>query len=131
MQPARPTAARLALSAVLAAAGAAPAARAAAATPAAQPFEFRIGAGKAEELCFALPKGRGVDYRFEADAPVDFNVHYHAGARVVTPVDARAVERLDGRYLSGLTRDVCLMWSAPRSRAAVVRGRVDPVAARR
>ena len=38
------------------------------------------------EECYALKAGDRLEYRFESDEPVDFNLHYHEGGAVVMPV---------------------------------------------
>ena len=92
------------------------------------PFEFRIEAGKAEEICMPLKHGQGFDFRFQSDAPVDFNVHYHVGKKVVMPIDARRVSRQTGRFVAKAAREYCLMWTAPAGQPAGVMGRWEPVA---
>lgn len=94
-----------------------------------EPFEFRIAAGKAEEVCVALAKGEGFDFSFRADAPVDFNVHYHVGRKVVTPIDVRRVMRQTGRVVAKTKREHCMMWGAKHGEAGVI-GRWEPLAAK-
>ena len=88
-----------------------------------EPFEFRLDPGKAEEICMRLDVGHGIDFRFQSDAPVDFNLHYHAGNKVLTPIDARAVSKQTGRFVAKARNDYCLMWTAPKGQAAGVTGR--------
>lgn len=44
--------------------------------------EVRVGAAQFAEVCGRLPAGAAVDWRFEAGAPMDFNVHFHEGQTV-------------------------------------------------
>ncbi|MGE5665332.1 MAG: hypothetical protein ACM3ZD_01730, partial [Betaproteobacteria bacterium] len=39
-------------------------------------FEFTRAAGKVEEICFKREPPEAVQWRFAADAPVDFNLHW-------------------------------------------------------
>ncbi len=94
-----------------------------------QPFEFRLAPGKVEEVCVPLAKGEGFDFAFRSDSPVDFNVHYHAGSKVVMPIDVRSVMRQTGRVVAKGKREHCMMWSAKHGEVGVI-GRWEPLAAK-
>ena len=84
------------LALALAAGGAA--ALAACATPAPDPYApldadaHEMSPYKIHEACVKLAPGDRLDWRCEAQAPVDFNIHYRAGPTVVLPV-SRAASR--------------------------------------
>lgn len=78
---------------------------------------LRVPPGKFAELCGPLTQGAQVSWHFRADAPLDFNIHYHAGEQVVTPDEARATAHRRGRLAVPATQDYCWMWT---NRAAQV-----------
>ena len=85
-------------------------------------FDLPIRAGKVEEVCMPLKAGTTLQWRFSADAPVDFNLHHHVGKDVVMPLDLKAVAAHAGRQTIDRNNDWCLMWTAPKAAAARVRG---------
>lgn len=76
-------------------------------------FEHKgpIAAGKFVELCGKLPAGLAVRWDFEADTPVDFNVHYHAGKDVSFPFKISAVTTARNTLVTKIEQDYCWMWS--------------------
>ncbi len=85
-------------------------------------FDLAVRAGKVEEVCMPLKAGTTLQWQFSADAPVDFNLHHHIGKDVVMPVDLKAVATHAGQQKIDRNNDWCLMWTAPKSAAARVRG---------
>jgi FKBP-type peptidyl-prolyl cis-trans isomerase 2 len=69
-----------------------------------------IAAGKFVEICGKLPAAATVHWSFTTTAPVDFNVHYHAGKNVVFPLKLSAV--VNGKDILDvkLEQDYCWMW---------------------
>lgn len=70
-----------------------------------------VAPGKFTELCGPLAPGDAIAWRYGADAPLDFNIHYHEGQKVVTPDQARASAERAGRLQVTLRQDYCWMWS--------------------
>ena len=70
-----------------------------------------VAAGKFVELCGKLAIGENVRWNFAATAPVDFNIHYHAGKETVFP--ARQAQVVNGRATlnAAVTQDYCWMWT--------------------
>lgn len=88
-------------------------------------MEASLSPGAFDELCFELGAGESMRYSFDADAPVDFNVHWHQGGVVSYPVRIVAVARLGSVFRSPKKEAYCLMWTN-RSRTAVsLRARID------
>lgn len=83
-------------------------------------FERRlsIAPGQYAELCGALAKGQTVQWRFEAGAPLDFNIHYHQGEDVIYPARASGVAQSEGTLKVDPAQDYCWMWTN-ESQAAV------------
>ena len=86
------------------------------------PIELSLAAGKADEACMKLGVGDTLNWRFDADAPVAFNVHHHLGKEVKMPVDVKAARRHEGRHVADHANDWCLMWTAAQGAPARVKG---------
>jgi hypothetical protein len=86
-------------------------------------FDLPIRANKVEEVCMPLKAGTTLQWQFSADTPVDFNLHHHIGKSVVMPVELKALASHAGAHKIDHDNDWCLMWTAPESTAARVRGR--------
>lgn len=64
------------------------------------------------EECVELKPGDRLDYTFDSNKPVDFNIHYHEGNAVAMPV-VREKSRGDaGVFAPPLAHHYCLMWEA-------------------
>jgi hypothetical protein len=72
--------------------------------------------------------GDRLDYRFEAQRPVAFNIHYHEGKAVVMPLSIDNATKESGTFRPLVPQDYCMMWEAGREGAildywvALVRG---------
>ena len=67
--------------------------------------------GKFLELCGGLTKGQAIDWSFDADRALDFNVHFHEGKDVVFPEKQIAVTKASGTLNVAVKQDYCWMWS--------------------
>lgn len=72
---------------------------------------FDIAPAKFAELCGTLSKGQTVRWRFEGNAPTNFNVHYHVGKKVEYPTQQDGVAKLAGELKAEQDQDYCWMWS--------------------
>ncbi len=70
-----------------------------------------VAPGKFVEVCGKLAKGQAVAWRYAADGPLDFNVHYHEGKKVVMPEQRAATATAQGTLRVALDQDYCWMWS--------------------
>jgi hypothetical protein len=77
-----------------------------------------IAPGGVAELCGKLRRGAVVNWRFDADAPLDFNVHYHVGREAVYPVRMAGAAKSADRFVAPKDQTYCWMWQ---------RSTVDPV----
>ena len=67
--------------------------------------------GKFLELCGGLTKGQAIDWSFDADRPLDFNVHFHEGKDVVFPEKQIGVTKASGTLNVAVKQDYCWMWN--------------------
>lgn len=77
-----------------------------------------IAPGKFAEICGSLDMGQTVNWAFEADRALDFNVHFHVDKEVRYPVKKDQVRRLKGDLAIDAKQDYCWMWSNKTTTAA-------------
>jgi len=71
----------------------------------------QIKAAGIHEECVSAKSGQKFIYSFFVSAPVDFNIHYHAGEKIFYPLERRNVTRDDGTYVPDHEDIYCLMWT--------------------
>lgn len=76
-------------------------------------FERRmtVAPGKFAEVCGKLAKSDAVAWRFEASAPMNFNIHYHVGKDVHYPERRDALASASGELRVQIDQDYCWMWT--------------------
>ena len=67
------------------------------------PLEFR-------ELCFEMTAQDELQYDFQSDHPVDFNIHYHDGLTIHFPVKLTGITDHAGQFVPKSDQSYCLMW---------------------
>ena len=71
----------------------------------------RIAAGKFMEICGKVSAGETVRWSFNAEAPLDFNIHYHVGKDVIYPTKRAQVSVGQDVLAATVTQDYCWMWT--------------------
>lgn len=89
-----------------------------------RPLQLQIAPGKAAEECQSLDPGDRVEWRFDSSARVDFNLHFHRGREVVTPVDNPRTQHESGVFIATLGEEYCLMWNNAGGVPAFVNGEI-------
>ena len=86
-------------------------------------FERDLGVapGKFVEVCGRLTRGQSIAWAFDADVPMNFNVHYHQGGQAVYPAKQDAATKAQGALDVALDQDYCWMWSNKSDRAGQFR----------
>ena len=79
----------------------------------------RINPFELHEECVQMTPGDGLVYRFTAQRPVAFNIHYHDGNSVIMPVSRDDATADDGAFRPLVAQDYCLMWEAGREGAII------------
>jgi hypothetical protein len=87
-------------------------------------FSIVVRAGGFDERCLKIAAGESIHFAFRADAPVDFNIHFHAGKDVHYPIRQAGVRDSSGTFRAERTEDYCLMWEAS-SRAVRIEGSLE------
>lgn len=70
-----------------------------------------IAPGKFAEIGGPLEAGQAVQWSFEADRALNFNVHYHVDKDVRYPAKKENVKRLQGDLSVDARQDYCWMWT--------------------
>jgi len=86
---------------------------------------FSVSSTKPVEICGRLPAGASVRWRFEGDAPTEFNVHHHEGRQVHFAAKEDGSRKAEGMLEVKQDQDYCWMWTKKASPAASVRIRLD------
>ena len=76
------------------------------------PYEFH-------EECATLATGDRLDYRFEAQAPVSFQIYYKEGIAFISTVSREDVRDGGGIFNAPAARRYCLRWDAGQRGALV------------
>ena len=66
--------------------------------------------GKTHEKCMVLDSGQKLEYRFEATAKINFNLHYDKGDSLYYPVKLDRTTGESGIYETKSREKYCLLW---------------------
>lgn len=80
-----------------------------------------LAPGGFAEVCGRLEPGSVVRWDFDADGPLDFNIHYHEGNQVVFPVKRAGAAKGAATLKVKLGQDYCWMWSNKTAQKLVLR----------
>src|SRR5258706_14688388 len=89
-------------------------AQASATSPDAQSKTVQLPAKEFHEECLELAAGQRLNYDFSAAKTVKFNIHYHAGGKVLYAV-RKNVHQARGVYTSHKAQGYCMMWTNPHA----------------
>ena len=64
------------------------------------------------EECATLKAGDVLEYNYAAQAPLDFNIHYHEGKAVIIPLSRDKLRADRGDFKVLVDQEYCLMWEA-------------------
>ena len=79
--------------------------------------DFAIAPYEFHEECATLATGDKLDYRFEAKAPVTFQVYYKEGIAFISTVSREDVREGAGVFNVPAARRYCVRWDAGRQGA--------------
>ena len=82
----------------------------AATQPGAQSKKVELPAREFHEECVGLAAGQRLSYDFFAARIVKFNIHYHAGGKVLYAV-RKSARHARGVFTSRATQGYCMMWT--------------------
>ena len=75
-------------------------------------FEHTLPPGGIAEECVHLEAGKSRTFEWASDGPLDFNIHFHAGAQVTYPVKLGNQKKGQGKFTASAGEDYCWMWTA-------------------
>jgi hypothetical protein len=67
---------------------------------------------EAHEECAQLAAGERLDYRYRASEPLDFDIHYHEGNAILSPLVRERSTQDSGTFEAPSAQAYCLMWQA-------------------
>jgi hypothetical protein len=73
--------------------------------------DLMVAPTKFVEVCGKLAADTKVMWSFDASAPLNFNVHYHEGKKVIFPAKQDGVAKADGVVEAKAPQDYCWMWT--------------------
>jgi len=73
--------------------------------------KLSVAPGKFAEVCGPLKAGQKVDWAYQSDAPLNFNIHYHLGKEVRYPARVEQSAQEQGSLAVESAQDYCWMWS--------------------
>lgn len=71
------------------------------------------------EDCVDLIQGDRLDYRFESNAPVKFNIYYRDSNMIVEPITREGVVEGSGVFAPRISARYCLLWEASPTGALI------------
>ena len=82
-------------------------------------MEKKINPFEQHEECMKLVPGDWLVYRFTAQRPVNFNIHYLDGKSVIMPLSRDKTTEDDDTFRPLVAQDYCLTWEAGRDGAII------------
>lgn len=73
--------------------------------------QLSVAPGKFAEICGPLKTGQKIDWRYQSDAPLNFNIHYHLGKELRYPARVEQSSQEQGSLAVDTAQDYCWMWS--------------------
>lgn len=83
--------------------------------------ELTVPATKFVEVCGKLPAGVTVAWAFDATGPLNFNIHFHEGKKVVFPAKQDGIPKSDGALHVKVDQNYCWMWSNKAAQAQTLK----------
>jgi hypothetical protein len=71
------------------------------------------------EACVDLLQGDRLDYRFESNTPVKFNIYYRDSNMIVEPITRENVVEDSGVFAPRIAARYCLLWEASPTGALI------------
>ena len=71
---------------------------------------LNVDPAKFVEVCGKLAKGQSIAWSFKGEQPLNFNIHFHEGKKVVFPAKQGKVSSLNGTLSVPVDQDYCWMW---------------------
>lgn len=79
-----------------------------------------LAVGKSLELCGLLAQKKQINWRFESDQKLDFNIHYHVGEAVHFPAKLKQSKTSTGQLNVEQEQTYCWMWTNRSKKSASV-----------
>ena len=73
------------------------------------------------EICPEMDEGQTLDFEFESNHDVEFNLHYHEGEKVNYPIKPQQLSSLDKAFKAPIKQTYCLMWKGLSEEASKIK----------
>ncbi|MEJ6000055.1 hypothetical protein [Paucibacter soli] len=73
--------------------------------------QLSLAPGKFAEICGPLQAGQTVNWNYQSDQALNFNIHYHLGKEVRYPARVEQSSQEQGSLVVDGAQDYCWMWS--------------------
>lgn len=83
--------------------------------------ETTVAATKFVEVCGKLAAKTSVRWKFDATAPLDFNIHYHEGKKVLYPAKQEQVTQGSDVLAVKVDQTYCWMWTNKTTASATLK----------
>lgn len=70
-----------------------------------------VAAGDMVEVCGDFQKGETIQWSFQAERALDFNIHFHVGKKVNFPAKLKQQNEASGKLKTKLHQTYCWMWT--------------------
>ena len=84
------------------------------AQPSEKSIEVVLPVKKVHEECMQLSVGQKLTFSYQANAELEFNLHFHQGKEVTTPMSGK-YSNYSNTYVAEAKNDFCLMWQNKNS----------------
>jgi hypothetical protein len=78
-------------------------------------IEVILPVKKVHEECMQLSVGQKLTFSYQANAELEFNLHFHQGKEVTTPLSGK-YSNYSNTYAATEKNDFCLMWQNKNSK---------------
>jgi hypothetical protein len=77
-------------------------------------IEVILAVKKVHEECIAMAEGQTLTFNYEANAELEFNLHFHHGKDVTYPLNGK-YSNYSNTYVATQKNEYCLMWQNKNS----------------
>jgi hypothetical protein len=77
------------------------------------------------EVCLDMARNQSITYTYQANQPLDFNIHYHQDENVLYPVKNSGFLGLSDSFTAPASETYCLMWTNRQAVSASLNIRLE------
>ena len=73
------------------------------------------------EICPEMDAGESLNFEFESDHQVEFNLHYHQDEKVSYPIEPQKLSSITKKFKAPIKQSYCLMWEGLSEEASKIK----------